>query len=197
MKDFYEILEVSPNASQEVIEKAYKVLAKKYHPDLQQTPQDKKIAEEKMKELNEAYAILQDEQKRKAYDEKYQVQKEIEKQKERQAMYTQNPNPSVNPNSSQRVYAYSPQSNVSPEQEKERKKAARDFAKAYNREVSKQIWIQKLKKIASVIILFAVLFVIAFLLWVIPPTHNMLVNFYEENPFIKVLVDAIIRVFQS
>lgn len=200
MKDWYEILEVSPNASHEVIEKAYKVLAKKYHPDLQQTPQDKKIAEEKMKDLNEAYAILQDEQKKKEYDEKYKRQKEIEKQKERQAIYQESRNihSSIMPNDKTERYTPPSQPNsVSPEKEKERKKAAREFAKAYNREIKKQMWIQKLKKLASVVILLAVLFIIAFLLWIIPPTHNMLVNFYEENPLIKVLVDAILRVFHS
>ena len=50
MKTLYEILEVSESASKEIIEKAYKVLAKKYHPDLQ-TEQDKPGAEKKMKEL--------------------------------------------------------------------------------------------------------------------------------------------------
>ena len=48
MKNYYEILEVDRNASKEIIEKAYKTLAKKYHPDVQEQNQ-KKIAEEKMK----------------------------------------------------------------------------------------------------------------------------------------------------
>ena len=50
MTTLYEILEVSENASNEVIEKAYKVLVKKYHPDLQK-PEDKEKAEAKMKSL--------------------------------------------------------------------------------------------------------------------------------------------------
>ena len=48
MKNYYEILEVDKNASQEVIEKAYKALAKKYHPDLQQSQMQQQYAE-KMK----------------------------------------------------------------------------------------------------------------------------------------------------
>ena len=52
----YEILQVSENASQEIIEKAYKVLAKKYHPDLQQE-KDKKSAEDMMKKINEALYV--------------------------------------------------------------------------------------------------------------------------------------------
>ena len=69
METLYDILEVSRKASKEVIEKAYKTLAKKYHPDLQ-TPENKAIAEEKMKKINEAYSILSDESKRQEYDEK-------------------------------------------------------------------------------------------------------------------------------
>ena len=68
MKTLYEILEVSENASKEVIEKAYRVLAKKYHPDLQPEEQKQK-AEETIKKINEAYAILSNEEKRKEYDE--------------------------------------------------------------------------------------------------------------------------------
>ena len=57
MSNLYEILEVSEKASKEVIDKAYHVLVKKYHPDLQQA-EEKKNAEEKMKKINEAYEIL-------------------------------------------------------------------------------------------------------------------------------------------
>ena len=66
MKNYYEELEVSRNASNEVISKAYKVLAKKYHPDT--TTEDKKLAEERFKKISEAYEVLSNEQRRAEYD---------------------------------------------------------------------------------------------------------------------------------
>mgnify|MGYP001157845237 FL=1 len=65
MKDYYEILNVSRDASQDEIKSAYRKLAKKYHPDL--NPNDKE-AEQKFKEINEAYEVLSDPEKRKRYD---------------------------------------------------------------------------------------------------------------------------------
>lgn len=67
MKNYYEILEVNPKASDEIIKKIYKIKIKKNHPDLFQG-EEKKKAEEITKELTEAYDILSDTQKRKDYD---------------------------------------------------------------------------------------------------------------------------------
>lgn len=67
MKNYYQILEVSENASLEVIEKAYKVLARKYHPDTY--PKDKVyFAESKFKEITEAYEVLSNKEARREYD---------------------------------------------------------------------------------------------------------------------------------
>ena len=65
-KDPYEVLGVSKNASQEEIRKAYKRLARKYHPDLNK---DNPEAEERFKEISQAFEILGNEEKRKLYDE--------------------------------------------------------------------------------------------------------------------------------
>src|SRR5205085_9504204 len=64
-KDYYETLGVSRTASEEEIKKAFRKLARKYHPDVAKG----KGTEEKFKEVNEAYEVLGDAAKRKKYDE--------------------------------------------------------------------------------------------------------------------------------
>ena len=65
-RDYYEVLGVDKNADEATIKKAYRQLAKKYHPDM--NPGDKE-AEKKFKEASEAYAILSDAEKRRQYDQ--------------------------------------------------------------------------------------------------------------------------------
>ena len=64
-KSLYETLEVSENASADEIKKAYRKLARKYHPDVNKDPK----AEEKFKEINAAYEVLSDPQKKQQYDQ--------------------------------------------------------------------------------------------------------------------------------
>lgn len=77
MKNYYEILEVNKKASREIIEKAYKVLIKKYHPDLYEG-EARKLAEERAKDINEAYKILSDEFLREQYDKELQKENDAE-----------------------------------------------------------------------------------------------------------------------
>ena len=66
-RDYYEVLGVNKNATDDELKKAYRKLAKKYHPDA--NPDNKKEAEAKPKEVNEAYETLSNPQKRKMYDQ--------------------------------------------------------------------------------------------------------------------------------
>ena len=65
-RDYYEVLGVSKDADEATLKKAYRQVAKKYHPDM--NPGDAE-AEKKFKEASEAYAVLSDPEKRKKYDE--------------------------------------------------------------------------------------------------------------------------------
>jgi molecular chaperone DnaJ len=67
-RDYYDILGVDKNVSDDELKKAYRKLARQHHPDLQTGDHQKKSAEEKFKEINEAYEVLSDQEKRKRYD---------------------------------------------------------------------------------------------------------------------------------
>lgn len=66
--NYYDILEVNVNSSNEVIRASYRALAMKYHPDMNGNSANKSYYEEKMKQINMAYSVLADEQKRAEYD---------------------------------------------------------------------------------------------------------------------------------
>lgn len=181
MITLYEILEVSEKASDEIIEKAYKVLAKKYHPDLQ-TPENKKSAEEKMKQLNDAYTTLSDKNKRAEYDtglKRIREQEEIRKQNaivnqsnnvQTRIVYTTNPNTQAQNNNIRYTNQYN-YSEIRRQYEKEKFKA-------------------KLINIRDICIAIIIILIIIGILWLIPPTRKMMVEFYEDNILLQAIVNA-------
>ena len=89
MENYYEILQVSSNATKEIIDKAYKTLAKKYHPDAN-PPEKKGWAEENFKKINEAYETISDKDKREKYDEQLKKAKQKLEQERYNRLYEQN-----------------------------------------------------------------------------------------------------------
>lgn len=76
MMDYYEVLEVSPNASDEVLKRAYYALVQKYHPD-QYHSNAKQFATRRAQQINEAYRVLSDPTERRRYDAKLGQQTRI------------------------------------------------------------------------------------------------------------------------
>jgi len=191
MKNYYEILEVDKNASEEVIEKAYKTLAKKYHPDLQNDSD----CQDKMRQINEAYEILSNDFKRREYDEKIKRQsvsieeynriiqennrlKKDLKRVANQREMSQNQERLEEMSIMQRYYEQIKKATKQPQMRYERKKT--------------KISLEKIKKI---VIYIAILIGIGLVLAIVPFTRKFFINLYNNNVIIKLLVDTIVETF--
>lgn len=212
MKNYYEILEVDRKASKEIIEKAYKTLAKKYHPDVQEQNQKVK-AEEKMKLINEAYSVLSNEEKRYEYDqqleentisaEKYQelVNENIELKRKIQNNTTnkiQNQNqPNINYS---QVYNNSQTYNQQEYNTKINQAVNQAYHDAYIRDMKDRGYKIKYKKDFNYYVrnfVALVLTITIFLVIVqIPFIKKFFINMYEENILIRIFVDAFKQIFQ-
>lgn len=197
METLYDVLEVSRKASPEIIEKAYKTLAKKYHPDLQ-TENNKTIAETKMKKINEAYSILGDEQKRKKYDEKLENEEKLRIEQKENLNNTKQEQ-----KSSDWIYIYS--SLNKNEQTRMKRKIENELNEEYKKRYEtyfknikhrkRHKWTKKDFIALMIVILSAtILFLI---LWWIPATHIEMVKLYNNNMLVKIIVNIIWGFFNS
>ena len=197
-QNYYDILEVNKNASPEIIEKAYKTLVKKYHPDLQEN--DLKIKyEEKIKKINEAYSILSDSEKRKNYDlflknnevsiddynklyqENIILKKEINYLKNN---YKQN---NIN-NNLNNINYYIENIRKNNYEKYNTEKNEENNSKIEN-EIYEINYKRILKNILALIITIFIIFIISFILWHIPFTKNYLINLYEKNTILKSFIN--------
>lgn len=194
-KNYYDLLQVNQNASPEIIEKAYKVLAKKYHPDLQ-SEESKKQSEELLKKINEAYEVLSNPEKKKSYDislaekketkssessntlhiskEDFALWQQQELQRKQQMQYQ------IQQLQQEQELAYLKQL------EQARKKAYHD---AYIQDLKnrgyKIRYKKSLKDHVTSFVTIIVIFLFFFLLWQIPFIRNLLIDFYENNPLLQ------------
>jgi len=210
MKNYYEILEVDKNASQEVIEKAYKTLAKKYHPDLQQGQNQQNYAE-KMKTINEAYDVLSNGVKREQYNKQLeneriqQMQNESisrEQQdrilKENYALKQQLNRIGVNSKSTDEGTIINMTRVLNQQINAARRQAYHD---AYVQDMRNRGYKIKYKhdlkyyfKLIAVLIITAF---ISFLIYQIPPVKNFFTGLYNENIFFKAFIDVFKNTFSA
>lgn len=201
-ENYYDILEVNKNASPEIIEKAYKTLVKKYHPDLQENNLKNKY-EEKIKKINEAYEVLSDSEKRKNYDlnlknnkiseddynnlinENINLKKEINYLKNN---YIQN-NYQNNSNNTNKNY-----------NENINKTSNQSYYNSYIHNLKNKRYRIKYKKhlkdFLALVLTIIFLFIIGFILWQIPFSRNYFINLYNENEAFKLIVNLILNIFK-
>lgn len=196
-KNYYEILEVDSKASNEIIEKAYKTLVKKYHPDLQNSSHQKEF-EEKMKLINEAYSVLSDEYKRTTYDN--QLQNEIISKQEYQKIIEENINLKQElKNLGQNI----PNTNNINQQYQEQINRAvnKAYQDAYIQDMKnrgyKIRYKPTLKQYKDLIIAIVVVILLFIILFQIPPIKKFFMDIYEENIIIKSIVDIFINTFTT
>ena len=197
------MLEVSEKASQEIIEKAYKTLAKKYHPDLQDETSKKK-AEAMMKKINEAYAILGDVEKRKAYDAELKAKRdeakriEQEQQSHQEANLANLDNGQLDYEEEKQKYAKRLQQEELKQRQKMQENLNQEYENAYENYLRslgykvKHKWTKE--NFRDFFIVIGIMVIIFIILWLIPPTRQWMIDFYNSNPILKVIVDVIISV---
>lgn len=216
-KNYYEILQIDKNASPEIIEKAYKTLAKKYHPDLQDEAH-KKEAEENFKIINEAYQTLSNPQLKTAYDQKM-IHNSIS-QEQYEEMYRQNEilKNELNNMHRQQTNPYTNTNNTVPNnantfQDTPEKKYKRNLEYERQLERARQqayndAYIQDLKNrgykiryqksfldyIKSLISIFIVIFIL-FILWHIPFIRSYFFYLYNNNIVLQFIVDFFYSIF--
>ncbi len=221
MINYYEVLEVSEKASKEVIEKAHKALAKKYHPDLNQD--NLKEAEQKMKEINEAFEVLMDDSKRSNYDSILAKKREIE---QRKASYSSQK--ASSPKSNQQTtddlnkqfnnynkisysngYYTDPNDNffinTKNMDEKTRKKLQNKlqerYLEAYDSYLRERGYKLKykwtFKRVVQLVLAILIVILICVILFFIPPIHGYCIDLYNENFVIQLVVDLIKSIFSA
>lgn len=209
MKNYYEILEVDKNASQEVIEKAYRALAKKYHPDLQQGAKQQEYAE-KMKIINEAYDVLSDSLKRQQFNEqlqKEQIQNQAISREEQERIMQENYalKQQLNRMGNNANVQYNQQNmdegtivNMSRVLEQQIRAARQQaYHDAYIQDLKsrgyKIRYKHDLKYYLKALKLLVITIFVCFIIYQIPIVKNFFINLYNEN----VIFQAIVNIFRN
>lgn len=178
MKTYYDILEISRFASKEVLNRAHKVLIKKYHPDLEQDEEQRKINEAHLVKINEAYEVLSDDVKRKEYDQKVFGSADINQDN------TQNSDSVIDSKQADEIYKEKAQDEFDQIVNEELKKAQerideeermikenlREYQRQYLRSLGYKVkeptnW----KNVGILVLTFLIILVLMFVIYLIPP----------------------------
>lgn len=206
-KNYYEILEIDKNASIEIIDKAYKTLVKKYHPDVQDD-----VSDDKIKKIIEAYEVISDSEKREIYDSnlksntisiddfnKLNFENEILK-KENEELFqrinnliSSNYKRPVNEIPKQRTTSIYKNNDfysqvVQPPQEAYTPSKFENYRNHYK--MTDNSTIKNIISLCLTLLLFASL---SYILWIIPFTHNYLVSIYDNNVALQSLINLFIK----
>jgi len=188
MKNYYDLLEVSSKASKEVIDKAYKVLIKKNHPDTHNPDIERKY-ENYIKELNEAYEVLSNDFLREQYDKELELEKqrkyEIQVSKLNQSKTkVQYNTKSINKKNNRKVKSQVMDTGViGIAKWIFRKRDFGDRRKKDKEEVKKDL--------IAIGLTAAIIITLGLILYFLPFTHNWMDRNFIQNP----LVQGILRLF--
>ena len=197
MKNYYEILQVNENASKEIIEKAYKVLAKKYHPDLQKDEKNKKTMEKKLTEINEAYHILSDSFLKEQYD--IELEKEMQEKYKKmygEKNYSTETGTHYQPNTTkQNTKTRKPEPKNKNEQQDRKKpkigtidSAIELVKELYQDRPKRQEYKEMTKKdIIAILLTIVIVIAIGIILWFIPFTNGWMRELLFENPISQLI----------
>lgn len=200
MKNYYKILEIDKDASPEIIKVAYKLLVKKYHPDLKEG-KEKKLAEEKIKEINEAYDVLSNSTKKTEYDqtilkdtfsqEQYEaiINENISLKKELnyfKNIYSHTNNRSTFTNSAYRRNMYDKAKTQNNTQ-----KSQKTTTKYYNIKNNFNNFDETIKKIIAISITFLILFI----MFLIPFLRDFLSNILSDGYIFIVIIIILFYIY--
>ena len=201
-ENYYEILEIDKNASPEILEKAYKTLVKKYHPDLQKNNL-KNNYEEKIKKINEAYEILSNPEKREEYN---LIIKNNEISEENyNKLYNENINLKNEINYLKNNYInlekniynnYNNMNNYKRNTNNFENNINKNHYNAYIQNFKNRKYKKNFKDFIALIITIFIIITVLFILWHIPFTKNYLINLYNNNSIIKFIIDLFINFFK-
>lgn len=217
-KTYYDILEVSRYATDEVINRAHKVLVKRYHPDVQKDSESRKKAAEEMVKVNEAYEVLSDKDKKAKYDKKLELEeqrKNMQNSSNRYSTYNTNNrsskknNSNINRNAGQNVNQSMVNiQNNQAEEEIERQRRLIEMQGDAIRENMRQQYYNQLrsmgytikepfswKKAKRIAILIIALIVINFLIFNIPFLANLMSDLEFSNPILAIFIRILRGIF--